>query len=104
MPSGLTFRPCDFADFDMMLDFVGRVSKKDGTLGWYDQYAKLAGTMNIRDVVLGFEGGNIIAAALTYSKGTGSPAAEDLPWANTIGDNVGGVTCIGVSSECDIIE
>ncbi|KAK3308085.1 uncharacterized protein B0T15DRAFT_96941 [Chaetomium strumarium] len=99
MPSGLTFRPCDFRDFDMMLDFVGRVSKKDGTLGWYDQYAKLAGTMNIRDVIVGFEGGNIIAAALTYSKGTGSPAAEDLPWANTIGDDVGGVTCIAMRDQ-----
>ncbi|KAK4240493.1 hypothetical protein C8A03DRAFT_13188 [Achaetomium macrosporum] len=100
MPSGLTFRPCDFAEFDMMLNFVERVSKKEGNLGWYDQYAKLAGTMNIRDVILGLEGGNIIAAALTYSKHTGSPAAEDLPWASTIGDDVGGVTCIAVSGEC----
>jgi GNAT superfamily N-acetyltransferase len=99
MPSSLTFRPCEFTEFDMVLSFVDKESRKKDNMGWYDQYAKLANTMNIRDIILGFEGGTIIAAALTYAKNTGSPAADDLPWASAIADDVGGVTCICVSGE-----
>lgn len=98
----VTFRPCDFHEFDAVLDFVDRESRRKGHMGWYDQYAKLAGSMNIRDIVLGLDGrdnNTIIAAALTYCKNTGSPAAEDLPWAGMIGEDVGGVTCICVSGE-----
>jgi hypothetical protein len=83
----------------MVLDFVEKESRGKDSMGWYDQYAKLANTMNIQDIILGLEGDTIIATALTYSKNTGSPAAEDLPWASTILDQVGGVTCICVSGE-----
>jgi len=99
MLSDLTFRPCTFPEFDMVLEFVEKVSRKKDHMGWYDQYAKLANTMNIQDIVLGLEGGAIIGVALTYVKNTGSPAAEDLPWATTIADDVGGVTCVCVSDE-----
>ncbi|KAL1837190.1 hypothetical protein VTJ49DRAFT_4162 [Mycothermus thermophilus] len=99
IPLNLTFRPCEFHEFDLVLDFVDRESRRKGQMGWYDQYAKLAGSMNIRDIILGWEGDTIIAAALTYCRNTGSPAAEDLPWAVTLGDDVGGVTCICVSDE-----
>ncbi|KAK3296932.1 uncharacterized protein B0H64DRAFT_113993 [Chaetomium fimeti] len=99
MLSHLAFRPCEFAEFDMVLEFVEKESRKKDTMGWYDQYAKLANTMNIQDIVLGLEGGAIIAVALTYVKNNGSPAADDLPWAGTIADDVGGVTCVCVSDD-----
>ncbi|EAQ85923.1 hypothetical protein CHGG_07176 [Chaetomium globosum CBS 148.51] len=94
--SHLSFVPCEFAEFDMVLEFVEKESMKKDTMGWYDQYAKLANTMNIQDIVLGLEGGTIIAAALTYVKNTGSPAADDLPWASTIADDVGECQLTGV--------
>ncbi|KAL2129134.1 hypothetical protein VTI74DRAFT_8182 [Chaetomium olivicolor] len=97
MPSRVAFRPCEFAEFDAVLDFVDGESRKKDQMGWYDQYAKLAGTINIRDIILGLEEGVIIAVALTYSTTAGSPVAEDLPWASTIAEDVGGVTCICVS-------
>ncbi|KAK4204275.1 hypothetical protein QBC40DRAFT_104762 [Triangularia verruculosa] len=98
LPSGPVFRPCEFHEFDMVLALVGAESQRRDNVGWYDQYAKLANSMNIRDIVVGLnEGGTIVAAALTCVKNTGSPAAEDLPWTNMIGDDVGGVTCICIA-------
>jgi hypothetical protein len=99
MPSDLHFRPCEFTEFNMALDFVERESRKKDSMGWYDQYAKLANTMNIQDIILGLEGDAIVATALTYSRNAGSPAADDLPWASTILDQAGGVTCICISGE-----
>jgi hypothetical protein len=84
----------------MVLAFVEKESTKKDMMGWYDQYTKLANTMNIRDIVLGFEEGTLIAVALTYARNTGSPAAEDLPWASAIADDVGGVTCVCISGKC----
>ncbi|GAB1319500.1 hypothetical protein MFIFM68171_09710 [Madurella fahalii] len=79
----------------MALDFVDRQSRRTkDKMGWYDQYAKLANTMNIKDIILGLKGETIIAAALTYHRNTGSPVSNDLPWAGTIAEDVGGVTCI----------
>ncbi|KAK0652260.1 hypothetical protein B0T16DRAFT_99246 [Cercophora newfieldiana] len=99
MPPGLVFRPCEFNEFDMVLNIVSRESKQKNNLGWYDQYAKLADTMNVRDIVLGLEGETIVAIALTYTRNNGSPAVDDLPWAGTIADDVGGVTCICITDE-----
>ncbi|KAK3995031.1 hypothetical protein QBC44DRAFT_305646 [Cladorrhinum sp. PSN332] len=101
-PSGLpspalTFRQCDFHEFDKVLQLVERVSKEEDAVGWYDQYAKFVNTMNIRDIVLGLDGNDIVAAAMTYVKHSGSPVEEDLPWASTIGDDVGGVTCVCIT-------
>ncbi|KAK4451881.1 hypothetical protein QBC34DRAFT_447338 [Podospora aff. communis PSN243] len=99
MPPGLTFRPCEFHEFDMVLGMVSRESRQKGNMGWYDQYAKLGDSMNIRDIILGLEGEVIVAIALTYSKNNGSPVADDLPWAGTIADDVGGVTCICITDK-----
>ncbi|KXX80496.1 hypothetical protein MMYC01_202475 [Madurella mycetomatis] len=99
MPCGQTFRRCEFTEFDMVLGFVEKESKRKDSVGWYDQYAKLANTMNIRDIIIGIEGDIIVATALTYARNTGSPVAEDLPWASTIADDVGGVTCVCISDE-----
>ncbi|KAK5654857.1 hypothetical protein OQA88_6893 [Cercophora sp. LCS_1] len=83
----------------MVLNIISRESGRKENLGWYDQYAKLADTINVRDIVLGFEGDTIVAAAITYFKNNGSPVGDDLPWATTIGDDVGGVTCICIADE-----
>jgi len=100
MPAGLNFRQCDFHEFDMVLSIVSRESRRKDNMGWYDQYAKLAGTMNVRDIVLGLEGETIVAIAITYCRNTGSPTLDDLPWAASIGDDVGGVTCICITGWC----
>ena len=94
MPPGLTFRTCEFGEFDSVLGIVSRESGRKDHFGWYDQYTKLADTIHIRDIVLGLQGETIVAIAITYSKLNGSPVGEDLPWADTIADDVGGVTCI----------
>ncbi len=98
-PPNLSFRPCELDEFETVLAFVEKHTRKQDNMGWYDQYAKFANTMNIRDIIVGFEDGTLIAVALTYAKNTGSPAAEDLPWASAIGDDVGGVTCVCLSGE-----
>ncbi|KAJ4302231.1 hypothetical protein N0V88_002367 [Collariella sp. IMI 366227] len=76
IPTTLTFRPCEFTEFDMVLGFVEKEARKKDHMGWYDQYAKLAGTVNIRDIVLGLEEGVVVAVALTYV-GVGEP--DEVP-------------------------
>ncbi|KAK0747276.1 hypothetical protein B0T21DRAFT_417558 [Apiosordaria backusii] len=53
-------------DFDAVLDFIDGVSKSNGHMGWYDQYARLANSENVQDIILGLKGETIIVAALTY--------------------------------------
>lgn len=95
--AGLAFRACELSEFDRVLDMVEGESARGDNVGWYDQYAKLANTMNVRDIVIGVENEAIVAAALTYVKNTGSPVAEDIPWPSAIGEDVGGVTCICIA-------
>ncbi|KAF3804424.1 hypothetical protein GCG54_00000778 [Colletotrichum gloeosporioides] len=97
--AGLTFRRCDFMEFHQVLQIVDRDAIRKGNMGWYDQYARLDGTPNIEDVVIGLEGETIVAVALTYIPNTGSPTEDDLPWAKTIGADVGGVTCICITDD-----
>ena len=99
LSAGLQFRQCNFDEFDTVLKIVDAESRRKDCAGWYDQYAKLANTMNIRDIILGLDGDTIVATALTYMKNTGSPVSDDLPWAETISDDVGGVTCICLRGE-----
>ncbi|KAL2024963.1 hypothetical protein VTK56DRAFT_3662 [Thermocarpiscus australiensis] len=84
-------------EIDKVLAFVDRTSRRNDNMGWYGQYAKLADTRNTRDIILGFQGEIIIAAALTYR--TGSLVAGDIPWASTIADDVGGITCVCISDD-----
>lgn len=93
----LDFRACELSEFDRVLRLVERESARNDYVGWYDQYVKLANTMNVRDIVVGIGSGTVVAAALTFVKNTGSPVAEDIPWPAAIGDDVGGVTCICIS-------
>jgi GNAT superfamily N-acetyltransferase len=95
LPSSFTFRPCEVTEIGTVIDFVKGESSSGAKPGFYDQYTKLADHKeHIPDIVLGLEGETIIAAALTYCKKAGSPVAEDLPWADVIADDIGGVTCI----------
>lgn len=96
-PVGLTFRPCEIHEFDQVLDIVEQESTRSRNMGWYDHYVKLADSFSIRDIMLGLEGDKIIATALMYVRNSDSPSAEDLPWAKTISDDVGGVTCICIT-------
>lgn len=97
---GLMFRKCELNEFDQVLEFVARESVRKDSVGWYDQYYQLAGTMGIHDILLGLERGVIVATALTYIPRNHSRAADDLPWAGTISDDVGGVACICITGMC----
>ncbi|OLN86875.1 hypothetical protein CCHL11_04642 [Colletotrichum chlorophyti] len=92
--AGLTFRRCGMVEYHLVLDSVSRDATRKNNLGWYDQYRNLEGTPHVEDIILGLEGDTIVAIALTYIPNSGSPAGNDLPWASTIGGDVGGVTCI----------
>lgn len=96
-PSGLKFRQCGFVDFDQVLEIVGRESERHGNMGWYDQYAKLAESISMNDIILGFAGETIVATAITYIMHSDNPSAEDIPWAGSISSDTGGVTCICIT-------
>ena len=93
-PNGLTFRPCGFADFDMVLEIVEQESERKGNMAWYDQYAKLADSPCMGDIMVALRGEAIVATAITYIMNSENSSAEDLPWARTISEDTGGVTCI----------
>lgn len=98
-PIGVTFRPCTFADFDQVLQVVELESEKNGTMGWYDQYAKLADSFSMSDIMLGLRGDTIVATAITYVMRSDNPSAEDIPWAGSISEDTGGVTCIYITGK-----
>ncbi|OTB05755.1 hypothetical protein M426DRAFT_10204 [Hypoxylon sp. CI-4A] len=95
--AGLTFRQGTFDDLPSIADFVERESAHKDYTGWYDQYMNLAHDGRISDIVLGFEKSEIIASALIYTPTEVSTLAQDLPWARTIGPDVGGVACICIA-------
>ncbi|KJR84789.1 beta-n-acetyltransferase [Sporothrix schenckii 1099-18] len=96
---GFTFRRCQINEFDRVLEFVARESARKDNVGWYDQYYQLAGTTDIHDILLVLEGPQIVATALSYVPRNGSRVAEDLPWARTVSDLVGGVACICITDD-----
>ncbi|CAN8095925.1 unnamed protein product [Discula destructiva] len=96
-PIGVSFRSCGFADFDRVLEIVEWESERNGNMAWYDQYAKLADSMSMSDIVLGFRGDMIVATAITYIEHSENPSAEDIPWAGSISEDTGGVTCICIT-------
>lgn len=96
-PIEVIFRPCGFADFDRMLETVELESERNGSMAWYDQYAKLAESISMSDIILGLRGDTIVATAITYIMHSDNPSAEDIPWAGSISDDTGGVTCICIT-------
>ncbi|KAI0503365.1 hypothetical protein F5B22DRAFT_629506 [Xylaria bambusicola] len=96
-PPGLAFRPATFSDFETVSDFIEKETTHKDYTGWYDQYMNLAHDGRFDDIILGTERSRIIAAALVYTSRDGSSLALDIPWARTIGHDVGGVTCICIA-------
>ena len=95
--SGLTFRQCETHELDQVLEFVVRESSRRDNVGWYDQYCQLAAPSDIHDILLVLEGNLVLAAAITYVPQRLTRVGENLPWARTISDDVGGVACICVT-------
>lgn len=100
---GVTFRACRFADFDRVLEVVERESERNGNMGWYDQYAKLADSTCMTDIMLGWRGNEIVATAITYVLNSDNPCAEDLPWPGSISEGTGGVTCICITGKSALL-
>lgn len=96
-PMGVTFRQCRFEDFDQVLETVEQEAERNGSMAWYDQYAKLADSMATTDIILGSQGDKIVATAITYVMNSDNPSAEDIPWAGSISEDTGGVTCICIT-------
>lgn len=95
--TSLIFRPCEFHEYQEVLDMVSKQATRNGHVGWFDQYARLEGEMNIRDIVVGIADGTIIASALTYVRNNQSYVLDDIPWPAVIGGDVGGITCICIT-------
>jgi hypothetical protein len=92
--NGPIFRNCTQNDMARVLEIVEAEIAREHKMGWFDQYSKLIGDVNVKDVVVAVEAGAIAGVALTYTPSCCSPISLDLPWAGQIGDDVGGVTCI----------
>jgi hypothetical protein len=97
VPAGLIFRQGTFDDFQSVVNFIEKETARKDHTGWYDQYMNVAHDGRLNDIILGFESSQIVATALVYTSHEGSPLALDLPWARTIGPDVGGVTCICIA-------
>ncbi|KAF2970057.1 hypothetical protein GQX73_g3563 [Xylaria multiplex] len=98
-PPGMVFRQATFDDFQSVSDFIEKETARKDYTGWYDQYMNLIHDGREHDIILGLDRSRIVAAALVYTTQDGSPLALDLPWARTIGPDVGGVTCICIADE-----
>ncbi|KAI0434670.1 hypothetical protein F5Y09DRAFT_214972 [Xylaria sp. FL1042] len=99
VPPTLAFRQATFDDFQSVSDFIENETARKDYTGWYDQYRNLAHDGRLNDIILGLDRSRIIATALVYTPHDGSPLALDLPWARTIGPDVGGVTCICIADD-----
>lgn len=97
--AGLTFRPCQLIDYEKVVEMANKESQKRYGFGWYDQYAKTMDSCYMNDIVVGLEGENLVAAAITYFPNNGSPCGADIPWPASIGQSIGGVSCICIKDE-----
>ncbi|KPM35184.1 hypothetical protein AK830_g11376 [Neonectria ditissima] len=97
--AGMTFRACQIGDAQQVIDMASRESERKLCFGWYDQYAKTVDSSHINDIIVGFEGENLAAAAITYIPNSMSPCATDIPWAVAIGQQIGGVSCICIKDD-----
>ncbi|KAI0012780.1 hypothetical protein F4779DRAFT_531862 [Xylariaceae sp. FL0662B] len=97
--AGLTFRQGTFDDLNMIADFVERESTRKDCTGWYDQYLNLAHDGRISDIIIGLEQSEIVASVMIYTSLERTTLSQELPWARTIGSDVGGASCICISDE-----
>lgn len=100
--SGLTFRPCSVNESKQVLDIVHRESVRKECMSWWDAYNDVMETTHVQDIILGLEGDLIVATALTYLPGSGSTISNNIPWPRSIGEDVGGVTCICITGTRNI--
>ncbi|KAH8179586.1 acetyltransferase (GNAT) family protein [Sarocladium implicatum] len=92
--AGLTFRRCEFTDFQDVLNMTAKETDKKLHFGLYDQYARTLDSAHMENIILAFEGATLAAAAITYTPNDGSISATDIPWPATMGSDIGGITCI----------
>ncbi|KAJ4167810.1 hypothetical protein NW754_011627 [Fusarium falciforme] len=97
--AGLSFRPCQLPDAHHIIGMANRESERKFGFGWYDQYAKTIDSCHLSDVIVGLEGDNLVAAAITYFPNNGSPCAADIPWPAAVGQDIGGVSCICIKDD-----
>lgn len=100
--AGLSFRPCQITDIPKVIEMASRESEKKYCFGWYDQYTKTVDNHYMGDVIVGLEGDNIVAAAITYLPGSGSPCSTDILWPAVIGRKIGGISCICIKGKLSI--
>lgn len=93
--SGFSFQVCDTNKLDSVREFVRQESFRNDTMGLCDQYT----ASECFDVVVGLWESTVVAVALTYLPRSGTQVELDLPWARSIGPDVGGATCICIASE-----
>lgn len=96
-PTDATFRRCTQKDMHQVLRIVDAEVAREHKIGWFDQYTRLIGDFNVKDVMLALDGELVVGVALTYTPSCCSPVSQDLPWAGRIGDDVGGVTCMCIT-------
>ncbi|KAK8002480.1 ribosomal protein S14p/S29e [Apiospora arundinis] len=92
---GFSFRVCDMDELDAVKAFVRRESFRNDTMGLCDQYT----ANDCFDVIVGLWESTVVAAALTYLPRSGTQTEQDLPWARTIGPDVGGASCICIAND-----
>ncbi|RGP62206.1 hypothetical protein FLONG3_10285 [Fusarium longipes] len=97
--AGLTFRTCQLSDYQQVIEIATKESQRRYGFGWYDQYARIMDSFHMNDVIVGLEGDNLVAAAITYFPNNGSPCGADIPWPAAIGQNIGGVSCICIKGK-----
>ncbi|KAK0392380.1 hypothetical protein NLU13_1875 [Sarocladium strictum] len=92
--AGLSFRRCEFTDSQHVFTMTAKESDRKLQFGWYDQYVRTLDSAHMENIILAYEGATLAAAALTYTPNDGSISATDLPWPSTLGNDIGGITCI----------
>jgi GNAT superfamily N-acetyltransferase len=98
---GITFRPCTPQDMPLVLQLAEEETTREDAMGWIGQYFRLWNDdVNLKDAVVAMEGNALVGIALTYSPSCGSPVSKIIPWAEQIGEDVGGVTCICIKCTC----
>lgn len=95
--AGLTFRPCLLTSeqWETVSEMVDQYADKYGYQGYSEAYSRTMDSADIGDVILGFEGENLVASALVYEpKSESSFVAQELTWARHVGPNMAGMTYI----------
>lgn len=97
--AGLTFRACRLSDYQQVIEIVTKESRRRYEFGWYDQYTQTMDSSHMNDVIVGLEGDNLVAAAITYFPNDDSTCGKNIPWPAAIGQNIGGVSCICIKGK-----